>query len=104
MEKAPLGDRINMVFSGTTIVRGTGKAIVCDTAMTTELGKIAKALAETKTPKTSFEIEVDKLSKQITMVIVVLVIIAAALMYFHHNMSFSEIAIFSLSLGVWRYP
>ena len=103
-DNAALGDRLDMVFSGTTVVRGTGKAVVCDTAMNTELGKIAKALAETKTPKTSFEVEVDNLSKQITMVIVVLVILAGALMYLHHNNSISEIAIFSLSLGVGAIP
>ena len=103
-DDAALGDRKNMVFSGTTVVRGTGKAIVCSTGMTTELGTIAQALADTETPKTSFELEIDKLSKQITMVIAVLVVLSAALMYLHHNMKFADIAIFSLSLGVGAIP
>lgn len=103
-ENAPLGDRLDMVFSGTTVVRGTGRAVVCGTGMNTELGTIAQALADTVTPKTSFELEIDKLSKQITMVIAVLVVLAACLMYLHHNMAFSQIAIFSLSLGVGAIP
>ncbi len=103
-DNAALGDRINMVFSGTTVVRGTGKALVCTTGMKTELGTIAQALADTETPKTSFELEIDKLSRQITMVIAVLVVLSAALMYLHHNMQFSQIAIFSLSLGVGAIP
>lgn len=101
---AAVGDRKNMVFSGTTVVRGTGKALVCTTAMETELGKIAKALQETTTPKTSFELEVDRLSKQITVVICFLVAIAAILLYFHHSLPNKEIALFSLSLGVGAIP
>ena len=103
-ENSALGDRVDMVFSGTTVVRGTGKAITCRTGMGTELGKIAQALADTETPKTSFELEIEKLSKQITIVIAILVVAAAFLMYVHHNMQFSDIAIFSLSLGVGAIP
>ncbi|MBO5286260.1 MAG: calcium-translocating P-type ATPase, PMCA-type [Clostridia bacterium] len=53
LEKAPLGDRTNMVFSGCSITYGTATAIVTATGMDTEMGKIANLLsgeAETKTP------------------------------------------------------
>ncbi|HEY3414905.1 MAG TPA: cation-translocating P-type ATPase [Armatimonadota bacterium] len=50
----PLGDRENMVFMGTTVAAGTGKAVVVATAMNTELGRIAglieEAGAEERTP------------------------------------------------------
>lgn len=52
-EKAPLGDRCNMVFSGCSITYGTAKAVVCQTGMNTQMGKIANLLegeAETQTP------------------------------------------------------
>ena len=52
-EKAPLGDRHNMVFSGCSVTYGTARAVVTGTGMNTEMGKIAGLLAgepETKTP------------------------------------------------------
>ncbi len=52
-EKAPLGDRTNMVFSGCSITYGTAAAVVTATGMQTEMGKIAGLLAgegDTQTP------------------------------------------------------
>lgn len=52
-EKAPLGDRINMIYSGCTITYGSAKAVVTATGMETEMGKIAGMLeneAESDTP------------------------------------------------------
>ncbi|MHB9006854.1 MAG: cation-translocating P-type ATPase [Limisphaerales bacterium] len=45
-EDVPLGDRVNMVFMGTSIAAGTGQAVVVATAMNTELGRIAGLIAE----------------------------------------------------------
>ena len=101
---ADLGDRTDMVFAGTTVVRGTGKAVVCETGMRTELGTVAQALHDAKAPPTAFEIEVDHLSKQITCVIVAMVAVVAALLWLRHSMGLAEIAIFSLSLGVGAIP
>ncbi len=52
-DKAPIGDRTNMVFSGCSITYGTALAVVTATGMNTEMGKIANLLdgeAETQTP------------------------------------------------------
>ncbi len=52
-EKAPIGDRHNMVFSGCSITYGTAVAVVTATGMDTEMGKIANLLdseSETQTP------------------------------------------------------
>jgi Ca2+-transporting ATPase len=45
-ENVPLGDRENMIFSGTIVAAGTGKAVVVATAMQTEVGRIAGLLGE----------------------------------------------------------
>ena len=44
----PLGDRINMAYLGTTIVYGRGKAVVVATGQSSEMGRIAKLLQESK--------------------------------------------------------
>ncbi len=52
-EKAPIGDRTNMVFSGCSITYGTATAVVTETGMNTEMGKIANLLdseTESQTP------------------------------------------------------
>ncbi len=102
--EADLADRTSVIYAGTTVVRGTGRAVVAETGMRTELGKVAQALREAKTPRTAFELEVDHLSKQITLVIILMVIAVAVLLAVKHAMSFAEIAIFSLSLGVGAIP
>ena len=51
----PLGDRVNMVYSGTTVVYGRGRAVVAETGMTTEMGKIARMLQEVKREPTPLQ-------------------------------------------------
>lgn len=103
-EAAPLAERTNMMFAGTTVVRGTAKAVVTETGMDTELGKIALALQESKTPPTSFELEVNKLSKNITFVISGMVVLVAFLLFLQHQMKVADVIIFCLSLGVSAIP
>ena len=50
----PLGDRTNMLYSGSTIVYGRGKAVVVATGMDTEMGKIADAIAKAEDAKTKW--------------------------------------------------
>ena len=51
-KEVPLGDRKNMVYMGSTVVYGRGKAVICATGMDTEMGKIADALAKTEEGQT----------------------------------------------------
>ncbi len=65
-----LGDRKNMVFMGSTVVYGRGKAVVCATGMETEMGKIADALANAEEGKTPLQIKLAGLSKILTYLVI----------------------------------
>ncbi len=62
----PLADRKNMVFMGTTVVKGTGKAVVVQTGMDTEIGNIAKLIGKSNTQLTPLQKDLDNLAKSIT--------------------------------------
>ena len=66
----PLGDRKNMVFMGSTVVYGRGKAVVVATGMDTEMGKIADALANAEEGKTPLQQKLGQLSKILTCLVV----------------------------------
>lgn len=62
-EKTVLADRTNMVFSSTAITNGRGRAIVTNTGMQTEIGKIAALIQETPQELTPLQKKLDKLGK-----------------------------------------
>ena len=62
----PLGDRKNMIYSGSTVVYGRGKAVVTDVGMDTEMGKIADALSEAEKEQTPLQKKMGELSKFLT--------------------------------------
>lgn len=64
--EVPLGDRTNMLYSGSTIVYGRGKAVIVATGMDTEMGKIADALAQTENQETPLQKKMAELSKVLT--------------------------------------
>ncbi|MBR2474904.1 MAG: calcium-translocating P-type ATPase, PMCA-type [Clostridia bacterium] len=66
----PLGDRKNMVFMGSTVVYGRGKAVVVGTGMETEMGKIADALSQAQEGKTPLQIKLAGLSKILTYLVI----------------------------------
>ena len=62
----PLGDRKNMMYMGSTVVYGRGKAVVTGTGMHTEMGKIAGAHAQAEEEETPLQIKLGQLSKFLT--------------------------------------
>ena len=61
-----LGDRVNMLYMGSSVVYGRGKAIVCETGMNTEMGKIADALTQAQDEATPLQKKLGELSKILT--------------------------------------
>lgn len=61
-ETAQLAERKNMVFAGTLSVDGTAQAVVVATGSDTEIGKLAKLVAETESEKTPLQVAIQKLS------------------------------------------
>ena len=77
----PLGDRRNMLFAGTNVMTGRGKAIVVATSINMEIGKIARTVAETKEEKSPLTIRMERFTKQISMLILVIALISGTLLY-----------------------
>ncbi len=75
----PLGDRKNMVFMGSTVVYGRGKAVVTATGMDTEMGKIADALAKAEEGKTPLQIKLAQLSKILTYLVICICVVIFAI-------------------------
>jgi len=70
--EAGLGDRHNMVFSGTSAVYGRGRAVVVATGMQTQMGLIAGLLKETPTELTPLQRELDRLGKVLGLIVLLI--------------------------------
>ena len=77
-KEIPLGDRKNMIYMGSTVVYGRGMAVICDTGMDTEMGKIADALAQAKDGKTPLQIKLSQLSKVLTVLVLAICVVIFA--------------------------
>ena len=75
VDDVSLGDRKNMVYMGSTVVYGRGKAIICGTGMNTEMGKIANVLADAKEEKTPLQIKLAGLSKILTWLVLIICVV-----------------------------
>ncbi len=102
-ENAPLGDRTTMVFAGTSVSYGRGKAIAAATGMKTELGKIAKMLQHVETEKTPLQKNLDKVGAMLARVAIVIVLAIVALGIFR-GQPFVEMLIFGIALAVAVVP
>ncbi|KAF9968405.1 hypothetical protein BGZ73_000135, partial [Actinomortierella ambigua] len=98
----PLGDRLNMVFSSTTVVKGRAKGIVTATGMATQIGKIATTLMNVTTDElTPLQKRLNKMAYFIFAAAVILVIVVFGV----HNFRYSnEIAIYAISVAISMIP
>lgn len=78
-----LGDRSNMVFNGTSVTQGTGRAVVTGTGMNTQVGKIADLLQSTEEEDTPLQKEMNRVSRILGIavcIIAVVVLVALAVL------------------------
>ncbi len=98
-----VGDRKNMVYSGTAASYGRGRAIVAETGMNTEFGKIAKMLQTVEIGRTPLQENLDKVGAMLARAAFVIVAIIVALGLFR-GQPFIEMLIFGIALAVAVVP
>ncbi len=102
-----LGDRKNMVFMGSTVVYGRGKAVVVATGMDTEMGKIADALAQAEEGKTPLQIKLAGLSKILTWLVIGICVVIFGVQLLREGIGFEPILssfMIAISLAVAAIP
>ena len=99
----PPADWKNMVFAGTSVSRGRGRAIVVATGIHTEFGKIAKMLQTVESGRTPLQISLDKLGRALTNSALVIIAGIVALGLFR-DQPFLEILVFGIALAVAVVP
>lgn len=98
-----LADQKNMAFAGTSVITGRALAVVTETGLNTEIGKIADEVISAKEEKSPLTIRVEKFSNQISAMIVVIGIIIATILYLK-GYDFNNIFILVISLSISAMP
>ena len=83
----PLGDRKNMMYMGSTVVYGRGKAVITQTGMSTEMGKIADALSKAENEETPLQMKLNQLSKILTVLVIGICVIIFGVGLIRANLS-----------------
>jgi P-type Ca2+ transporter type 2C len=107
-EDVGVGDRDNMIFSGTAVTYGRGKAVVTATGMGTQMGLIAGMLTEAPAETTPLQKELARVGKLLGLVVVVIAIaMIATIILVEHVRGFTalfEVLILGVALAVAAVP
>lgn len=95
-----LGDRSNMVFNGTSVTQGTGRAVVTGTGMNTQVGKIADMLSHTDDEETPLEKELAHISKILGIAVCVIAVLVIVALFLTEGFNSFDDVIDSLLLAV----
>lgn len=94
----------NLVFAGTTVASGTGKAAVIATGMHTEIGRIASLTQELKEDKSPLQIEIEKVTKIVTYIAVTMGVAFFFLGTYIGHLSLTAAFIFAIGIIVANVP
>ena len=100
---APLSERYNMIYAGTSVITGRAKAIVVATGVNTEFGKIAEKVTMTEEEKSPLAIRTEKFSKQISVMIMAIAIIIGIILY-SKNYTTGDVFLNVIALSVSAMP
>jgi Ca2+-transporting ATPase len=110
-ERAAVGDRKNMVFTGTTVTYGRSKAVVTATGMHTEFGKIAAEVTSVATEKTPLEKRTQEIGKWLGIIALGICFLVAGISIVRESMSgkidlgfIVTMVMFAVSLAVAAVP
>ena len=96
----PLGDRKNMMYMGSTVVYGRGKAVITATGMDTEMGKIADALTQAEEGQTPLQLKLAQLSKILTWLVLGICVIVFAVQILRAGTFNFDLALHSFMIAV----
>jgi len=100
----PIGDRVNMIFMGTSISHGRGEAIVVNTGMDTQLGRIATLIQEVETEKTPLQRRLDEVGKALFILAIAIIAVAFLLGLLRPNPNIAELAVAAVAIAVAVVP
>ena len=101
--EAPLGDRLNMVYSGSFVTYGRGSFLVTSIGMDTEVGKIATLLKTTSEKKTPLQINLDNFGKKLSILILVFCAVLFGISVYRGE-SAGNAFLFAVALAVAAIP
>ena len=102
-EEVPLGDRLDMVYSGSFVTYGRGEFLVTSVGMETEVGKIATLLSTTKEKRTPLQINLDQFGKKLSLLILVFCGILFGINVFRGE-AIGDAFLFAVALAVAAIP
>ncbi|MEG2038718.1 MAG: HAD-IC family P-type ATPase, partial [Oscillospiraceae bacterium] len=102
-ENIPLGDRKNMVYSGSLVTYGRAVMLVTATGMNTEIGKIAALMNQTQQKKTPLQVSLDDFSKRLAMVVMGICVLVFGL-NIYRQMPILDSLMFAVALAVAAIP
>ena len=103
-DDAPLGDRVNMVYSGCLVTAGRATVVVTATAMETEMGKIAHSLNTTQKMETPLQLRLKQLAKRISLIALAAGVVMFLVGVFIWGGEVIEILLLAVALGVAAVP
>ena len=107
-DQTGIADRTNMVFGGTAISSGRGRAVVTATGSSTEIGRIARSLEAAGETGTPLQKELDRVGKLLGMaVIAIAVVIGGTILFVEHLSSLTDLVdvlLLAVSLAVAAVP